>query len=169
MWRLELWDVCFYSFFACNYLTIFVSHLYTHTNPGYFCSYHIAICYALPDDKKITAVVKKLGATVLPGVEEVNMFRNDNSVLHFPNPKVQSAVQSNTFVVSGTGLNKDISELLPGIISQLGPDNMENLRALAEQFQAQAGKAAAATEGEDEDDDDDIPDLVENFEETSKN
>ena len=121
------------------------------------------------DDKKITAVVKKLGATVLPGVEEVNMFRNDNSVLHFPNPKVQSAVQSNTFVVSGTGLNKDISELLPGIISQLGPDNMENLRALAEQFQAQAGKAAAATEGEDEDDDDDIPDLVENFEETSKN
>lgn len=127
--------------------------------------------YFFSDDKKITAVVKKLGATVLPTVEEVNMFRNDNSVLHFANPKVQSAVQSNTFVVSGTGVNKDISELLPGIISQLGPENMESLRALAEQFQAQAGMAGAAKEGgddDDDDDDDDIPDLVENFEETSK-
>ena len=97
------------------------------------------------------------------------MFRNDNSVLHFPNPKVQSAVQSNTFVVSGTGVNKDISELLPGIISQLGPENMENLRALAEQFQkAQGGGAVDQQVEEDDDDDDDIPDLVENFEETAK-
>lgn len=112
--------------------------------------------------------MKKLGATPLAGVEEVNMFRNDSSVLHFPNPKVQSAVQSNTFVVSGTGLNKDISELLPGIITQLGPENMDNLRALAEQFQAQAAAAGAAGAAGGDEDDDDIPDLVENFEEASK-
>jgi nascent polypeptide-associated complex subunit beta len=135
-----------------------------------YCAATLTLCNSLTltDDKKITAVVKKLGATVIPGIEEVNMFRNDSSVLHFANPKVQSAVQSNTFVVSGTGVNRDISELLPGIISQLGPENMENLRALAEQFQQQAAAAkGGATEGND-DDDDDIPDLVENFEETSK-
>ena len=119
------------------------------------------------DDKKITSVVKKLGANVIPGIDEVNMFNNDNTVLHFKNPKVQSAVQSNTFVVSGNGTVKDISELLPGIISQLGPENMENLRALAEQFQAQANMTGGVTEG-DKEEDEEIPDLVDNFEEASK-
>ena len=121
---------------------------------------------AVGDDKKITSAVKKLGATPIPGIDEVNMFKNDNTVLHFKNPKVQSAVQSNTFVVSGNGAVKDISELLPGIISQLGPENMDSLRALAEQFQAQASKMEGVTEGDDKADDE-IPDLVDNFEEVS--
>lgn len=43
-----------------------------------------------------------------------------------------------------------------------GPDNLENLKKLAEQFQKQvpaAGTGAAAT-GAIEDNDDDVPDLV---------
>ena len=118
------------------------------------------------DDKKITSAVKKLGATPIPGIEEVNMFKNDSTVLHFQNPKVQSAVQSNTLVVNGTGVTKDIAELLPSIINQLGPENMDSLRALAEQFQQQVGanKDTPKEEGGDEE----IPDLVENFEEASK-
>ena len=41
-----------------------------------------------------------------------------------------------------------------------GPDNLDNLRKLAEQFQKQAPGAGAATTQED-DDDDDVPELVE--------
>lgn len=51
-----------------------------------------------------------------------------------------------------------------------GPDNLDNLRRLAEQFQKQAPGAAAAASGtQKEEDDDDVPDLVpgENFEETA--
>ncbi|MQL79472.1 hypothetical protein Taro_011910 [Colocasia esculenta] len=40
-----------------------------------------------------------------------------------------------------------------------GPDNLENLRRLAEQFQKQAPGAAAASQPDD-DDDDEVPDLV---------
>lgn len=49
----------------------------------------------------------------------------------------------------------------------LGPDNLENLRKLAEQFQKQAPAASAATG---EEDDDDVPELVpgETFEEAAE-
>lgn len=44
-----------------------------------------------------------------------------------------------------------------------GPDNLDNLRKLAEQFQKQAPGAATgsgATATQDDDDDDDVPELV---------
>jgi len=58
-------------------------------------------------------------------------------------------------------------DLLPGIINQLGPDNLENLKKIAEQY---TGGAVAGAEGSgDGDDDDDVPDLVEgDFEQASK-
>lgn len=51
----------------------------------------------------------------------------------------------------------DLQDLLPSIINQLGPDNLANLKKIAEQY-----KKEDATGG-----DDDIPDLVENFEAVS--
>lgn len=42
-----------------------------------------------------------------------------------------------------------------------GPDNLENLRRIAEQFQKQASSSAAASgDAKGEDDDDDVPELV---------
>lgn len=42
-----------------------------------------------------------------------------------------------------------------------GPDNLENLKKLAEQFQKQAPEAGAgATTAQEDDDDDAVPDLV---------
>lgn len=52
-------------------------------------------------------------------------------------------------------------DLLPGIVSQLGPDNLASLKKIAQQYEREK-KAEAG------DDDDDVPDLVENFEEASK-
>lgn len=65
---------------------------------------------------------------------------------------------------------------MPGILNQLGPDSLNQLRKLAESYQAMQKKeqeaSAAGTAGaggdkkkgaaeDDEDEDDDIPDLVE--------
>ena len=39
------------------------------------------------DDKKLQSALKKLNVQPIPGVEEVNMFREDGNVLHFTAPK----------------------------------------------------------------------------------
>eukprot|EP00933_Yihiella_yeosuensis_P065405 TRINITY_DN69192_c0_g1_i1.p1 TRINITY_DN69192_c0_g1~~TRINITY_DN69192_c0_g1_i1.p1 ORF type:complete len:156 (+),score=54.25 TRINITY_DN69192_c0_g1_i1:63-530(+) len=112
------------------------------------------------DDKQLQAQLKRLGANQIPGIEEVNMFKDDGTVIHFANPKVQASVTSNTFIVSGQHDTKSLEELLPGIITQLGPDNLENLKRLAESF--------AAQNAAEKKDDEDIPDIGENFEDVSK-
>mmetsp|Transcript_8951 Transcript_8951/g.19342 ORF Transcript_8951/g.19342 Transcript_8951/m.19342 type:complete len:162 (+) Transcript_8951:183-668(+) len=115
-------------------------------------------------DVKLLTTLKKLHATKIPGIEEVNLFKEDGKVIHFTNPSVQAAIAANTYVVSGTCEEKGLQELLPSIVSQLGMDNLSQLQSMA--AQAGAGTAEAA----DDDDDDDFPDLVEgNFEEVSEN
>ena len=39
------------------------------------------------DDKKLQSTLKKLQVNPIPGIEEVNLFKDDNSVIHFVNPK----------------------------------------------------------------------------------
>lgn len=46
------------------------------------------------DDKKLQGALKKLNVQPIPGVEEVNMFREDGNVLHFNAPKGQSTFLS---------------------------------------------------------------------------
>lgn len=122
------------------------------------------------------------------------MFKEDGNVLHFNNPRggsgfsdkeyavlilsaslVQGALPANTLAISGPGQTKELTELVPGILNQLGPDSLANLRKLAESYQSMTARQAAVTaaaggagaggdkEGE-VGDEDDIPDLVENFE-----
>ena len=57
----------------------------------------------------------------------------------------------------------ELQDLLPGIINQLGPDNLANLKKLAETYQS-GGAPPPTADGDDED----VPDLVDNFEEASK-
>ncbi|KAH8915329.1 hypothetical protein BT69DRAFT_1271910 [Atractiella rhizophila] len=92
------------------------------------------------------------------------MFKEDGQVLHFTAPKVNAAVSANTFVVYGNGQNKDLTELVPGILNQLGPDSLANLRKLAESYQAMQGSGVGlgGADGK-EDDDEEVPDLVESF------
>lgn len=125
---------------------------------------------AVQSDAKLGAVLKKLGATNIPGIEEVNFFKDDGKVIHFVNPKVQAAIAANTYIISGPNETKPLQELLPNIVSQLGMDNLSQLQSLAQAgavpgMGGMAPPAAAA----DDDDDDDVPDLVEgNFEEVSE-
>ncbi|XP_077212563.1 nascent polypeptide-associated complex subunit beta-like isoform X1 [Tasmannia lanceolata] len=107
------------------------------------------------DDKRLQSTLKRIGVNAIPAIEEVNIFKDD-TVIQFVNPKVQASIPANTWVVSGSPQTKKLQDLLPGIINQLGPDNLDNLRRLAEQFQKQA-PGAGATQN---DEDDEVPELV---------
>merc|ERR1712088_1009703 len=126
---------------------------------------------AASDDKKLQSSLKKLSMNNIPGIEEVNMIKDDGSVIHFNNPKVQASLAANTFAVTGHAENKQITELLPGILNQLGAESLTHLKKLASNVTgggAGSGLDGAGV-GADDDDDDDVPDLVENFDEVSKN
>ncbi|GLI77860.1 nascent polypeptide-associated complex subunit beta [Penicillium ochrochloron] len=115
------------------------------------------------DDKKLQTTLKKLNVQPIQGIEEVNMFKEDGNVIHFGAPRVHASVPSNTFALYGHGEEKELTELVPGILNQLGPDSLASLRKLAESYQ---NMQKAQGEKKDDDEEDDIPDLVEgeNFE-----
>ncbi|ESP05630.1 hypothetical protein LOTGIDRAFT_181421 [Lottia gigantea] len=117
----------------------------------------------ITDDKKLQSSLKRLGVNSIPGIEEVNMIKEDGQVIHFNNPKVQASLAANTFAVTGHAEMKQIADMLPGILNQLGAESLSSLKKLA-------STVAGDTKGTsgDVDDDDDVPDLIENFDEASK-
>ena len=154
---------------------------------------------AATDDKKIGAALKKLGVSPIADIQEVNMcafpparppppasasnhshanlrFTKEGEVINFTNPRVQACIAGNTFVVSGPNDTKRIEQLMPGIMSQLGPENAPAIQKLQEMLGAGGpGLAGAmkdanrsALEASDDDSDGEIPDLVEDFEATAK-
>lgn len=106
------------------------------------------------DDKKLQSSLKKLSVNTIPGIEEVNIIKNDGTVIHFNNPKAQASLQTNTFAITGNGETKQISEMLPGILTQLGPDGLVQLKKIANDIVSSKKLA----------EDDDVPELVDNFE-----
>lgn len=90
--------------------------------------------------------MKKVGAQQL-GVDEVNFFRDDNTVLHFSKPEAYASIQNNTFIVSGEPETKNIKDLLPDILQQLGPKQHKILKDIV--------TGGVQTAGED------VPNLVE--------
>uniref|UniRef100_A0A2I3HCS0 NAC-A/B domain-containing protein n=1 Tax=Nomascus leucogenys TaxID=61853 RepID=A0A2I3HCS0_NOMLE len=103
--------------------------------------------------KTATFSLKKLEVNNVSGIEKVNMFTN----------QATASLAVNTFTITGHAVTKQLTEMLPSILNHLA-----SLRRLAEALPEQYvdGKAPLATG---EDDDDEVPDLVENFDEASKN
>jgi len=128
---------------------------------------------ATTDDKKLQSTLKKLAVSTIPGIEEVNMIRDDGTVIHFNNPKVQASLSSNVFAVTGHGETKEVAEMLPAILSQMGPESLEHVKRFAytggqQRLAQMAGKTDAGEEADADSDDEDVPDLVSNFDEPSK-
>ena len=71
--------------------------------------------------------------------------------------QVQASPNANTFAISGNAQVKQISEMLPSIVSQMGPEGFASLRKMA----MQGAEAEAAKK-------DDVPELEGDFEEESK-
>lgn len=109
------------------------------------------------DDKKLQSSLKKLSVNTIPGIEEVNIIKNDGTVIHFNNPKAQASLATNTFAITGNGEPKQISEMLPGILTQLGPEGLMQLKKIANDIVSNKKLA----------DDEDVPELVENFEDVA--
>ncbi|XP_033092447.1 transcription factor BTF3 homolog 4-like [Trachypithecus francoisi] len=130
---------------------------------------------AIANDKKLQNSLKKkkkkknLAVNNIAHIEEVNMIKDDRTVIHFNNPKVQASLSANTFAITGHAEAKPITEILPGILSQLGADSLTILRKLAEQFPWQVLDSKAPKPEDIDDEEEDVLDLVENFDEASKN
>lgn len=123
------------------------------------------------DDKRLQSTLKRLQLSHLPGIEEVNIFKDNGSVINFKNPKVQAQISANTYVISGSAVTKSLQDMLPSIVNQLGTDNMPQMKSLMDQLGAAgmtgqgltaAAQAASKGAANTADDDDDIPDLVDN-------
>lgn len=126
---------------------------------------------ATADDKKLQTSLKKLNVNNIPGIEEVNMIKDNGEVLHFNNPKVQASLAANTFAVNGHGESKPLTEMLPGILNQLGADSLTNLKKFATNVtggDSGSGVKPTNPDIDEEDEDDEVPELVENFDEPSK-
>lgn len=111
------------------------------------------------DDTKLQGAMKKINAQPVQGIEQVNMLKDDGKVLSFPRARVQGSVPANTFSVYGNPVEKDMSEILPDVLSTMGPENLEQLKKLSEQMGG-AGAGAADSGAGKEAEDEQIPDLV---------
>lgn len=110
------------------------------------------------DDTKLIESLNKLKATKIENIEEANFFREDGKVLHFNRVGVHGSATANTFAFSGLPQEKDVTQLIPNILPQLGSENLEILKKLAEQIQN--GKNPKDLINPSSSNDADIPDLI---------
>ena len=108
------------------------------------------------EDKKLKQHLKKFNVQSLPDIDEVNFFKDDDTVMNFKRPAVDFSVRDNLLVVSGNPDTKNIESMLPDILRQVGPEQAARLKD-----SVKVTTAAAK-------DDDDIPELVGTFEDASK-
>lgn len=117
-------------------------------------------------DKRITALAKKAGARSLGEVTEINVFRDDNTILNFKKPKIEYSHKEKISFVVGIPESKrkqiylyslEIKDLLPGILKQLGPKQLGFIKDYAESLKNVTEKPK-----------EEAPELVEDFEEVSK-
>ena len=87
------------------------------------------------------------------------MFKDDNTVVHLKRPQTQFSVRENLLVVAGTPETKELKDMMPDILKQVGPKQYQYLRDKLDQ--------GAKTEDK-KDDDDDVPELVGTFEDANK-
>ena len=108
-------------------------------------------------DKKIEAVAKKSQARKLNEVVEVNIFKDDNTVIQFKKPTVEYSFKEKVTFISGAHETKNLKDVFTSLVKQLGPKQLS--------FVKEATDSKAKTEKEKIDE---APELVDDFEETAK-
>ncbi len=93
-------------------------------------------------------------AKKLNDIQEVNIFKNDNTVIHFKKPAFEYSMKEKVSFVTGAHENKHIKDLLPNIIKQLGPRQFSFMQEYAETLKNTKK--------------DEAPELVEDFEQASE-
>merc|ERR1711981_117463 len=100
------------------------------------------------EDKKLKSTIKKFGMQSLQDIDEVNMFKDDNTVIHFRKPQTSFSVRENLLVVAGTPETKELKDMMPDILKQVGPQQYQFLKT-------QLGNLDQKNEAAADDDDDD--------------
>ena len=108
-------------------------------------------------DKKIESVAKKSQAKKLNEITEVNIFKDDNTVLQFKKPTVQYSFKEKVTFLSGTHETKNLKEVFGNLLKQLGPKQLQFVKENTEQLKDKT-----------KEDDKKPPELVEDFETTAK-
>jgi hypothetical protein len=75
-------------------------------------------------------------------------------------PSAQFSVRENLLVVTGAPETKELKELMPDILKQVGPQQYQYLKNLGGEIEGVKNEAEA--------DDDDVPELVGTFEDAGK-
>ncbi|XP_032953746.1 transcription factor BTF3-like [Rhinolophus ferrumequinum] len=122
---------------------------------GTACRKNVVHRIVTTDDKKkkkLQFSFKKLRVNNISGIEEMNMFTNQETVIHLNNPEIQVSLAANTFTITGHTETKQLTEMLPGILTQLGADSLTRLRTLAEALpKPSVDRKAPLATGEDDD------------------
>ncbi|KAK2960381.1 putative Nascent polypeptide-associated complex subunit beta [Blattamonas nauphoetae] len=85
------------------------------------------------DSQKLQSFIQQNNCHPIPGIDGVEMVKNDGTVMDFKNPKVTLNMQSNVTVVEGKFETKSLADMLKGI---------DQLKLLQEQLQ-KADKSGA--------------------------
>ena len=114
-------------------------------------------------DLQIELAIEKFGALKLPEIDEVNIFVDENTVFHIEQLNVQFSMRERLLVVTGVPESKQLQDMIPDILKQVGPQQYDAIQKLVAGSGADAKGAAG-----DDDDDDDVPALVNtNFEQVA--
>ena len=110
-------------------------------------------------DKKIESVAKKSQARKLNEITEVNIFKDDNTVIQFKKPSVEYSFKEKVSFVSGLHETKNLKEVFSSLLKQLGPKQLAFVKEASESLKAK---------GKEKDKIDEAPELVEDFDAVAK-
>ena len=110
-------------------------------------------------DKKIEAVAKKAQSRKLNEITEVNIFKDDNTVIQFKKPTVEYSFKEKVSFVSGVHENKNLKEVFTNLIKQLGPKQLAFVKDASEDIKNKDKEKEKA---------DEAPELVDDFDAVAK-
>ena len=108
-------------------------------------------------DKKIEAVAKKAQARKLNEITEVNIFKDDNTVIQFKKPTIEYSFKEKVSFVSGIHETKNLKEVFTSLLKQLGPKQLAFVKETSD-----------AIKSKDKEKIDEAPELVEDFDAVAK-
>ena len=110
-------------------------------------------------DKKIEAVAKKAQSRKLNEITEVNIFKDDNTVIQFKKPTIEYSFKEKVSFVSGVHETKNLKEVFTSVIKQLGPKQLAFVKDASEEIK---------NKDKEKEKTDEAPELVEDFDAVAK-
>lgn len=87
-------------------------------------------------DKKIEAVAKKANSRKLNEIVEINVFKDDNTVIQFKKPTVEYSFKEKVSFVSGVHETKNLKDVFTTLVKQLGPKQFSVMKEFSNTIKA---------------------------------